>query len=221
MLQEIKGRERIERSVFKDLILCLRIVLRDGETRGARFLDKVMAVLHAEGLHRVLRENLQEFSLAAARLQDLLSLQAAQADPLIVLGSPEAVHGSRVAAGADHVPVVGHRARCQAAPGRSPCSAQPDRDPLFRVPVLRARQVLGRCRHVLNRKKRLARKRRAAGSAALQILSPFSSGREISASAPAAVLFQFPSLTLLPSLPQGFSVCPREMIPPAETLCPG
>ena len=166
VFQEIEGSEAVEGPVLKDLVLPLRIVLGDRQSLGPGFLHQVVLMLHAEGLHRIIRQDPQELSLPAAGLQDFLSLQPAEGDPLVVLLSPQRVHRGGVSAGADHIPVIGHRRVAELHQAAARAGAQPDRDPLFRFPFLRRRQVLGRCRHIFYCNERHVRKRRAAGSAA-------------------------------------------------------
>ena len=174
VLQVIEGGKSVEGTVLKDLVLRLGIIFRDLQPRSPGFHYQIVLMLHPESLHRVIGEDLQEFSLAAAGLQDLSALQAAHADPVIILAPAQTVHRGGPAAGTDHVPVIGNRIIVQLDQTTSCARTEADRDTMLTLRVLRVRQILGCCRHIFYGKKRRLRKQSAAGNASFHKLSPVS-----------------------------------------------
>ena len=74
VLEEVKRGEGVKGSVLKNLILPLRIFLRDREALFARLYHKLVKVLHPVGPDRIFRENREKLALPAAGLQYLLAL---------------------------------------------------------------------------------------------------------------------------------------------------
>ena len=74
VLKKIKRSEGVKGPVLENLILPLRVFLRDRESLFARLYNELVKMLHPVGPDRIFRENREKLALPAARLQNLLPL---------------------------------------------------------------------------------------------------------------------------------------------------